>query len=342
MSINKINNAISILNDAIKMNDDLFQAHSLMGKIFLDLTKYNNAINYLKKSVDINPKNAIDLNNLGFCYYKMEKINQSKEFYLKAIKANPLFAKAYSNLGLVHQTEGNLEEAVNYYIKCLEINPNDYEAFRLLSMSKKLNLNDKYVKEMVKIKSSDISKENKILISSSGQKISYKNHFNSKQGDINCNDKALTSSILQKNNINVPAAILQEPFITLNLKGLEYNLAHIGFTIAHELSHSLDDFGSKYNKYGELEDWWTEKDKKEFKKIQENIVKQYETYALYDGIKFDAWPSIGEDLADISGFAICVEYLRDFQQKNKDILPIQSLSFEIFFVYFALQSRQKI
>ena len=175
MSINKINNAISILNEAIKMNDDLFQAHSLMGKIFLDLTKYNNAINYLKKSVDINPKNAIDLNNLGFCYYKMEKINQSKEFYLKAIKANPLFAKAYSNLGLVHQTEGNLEEAVNYYIKCLEINPNDYEAFRLLSMSKKLNLDDKYVKEMVKIKSSDISKEDKILIDFSLAKVMEEN-----------------------------------------------------------------------------------------------------------------------------------------------------------------------
>ena len=145
-----------------------------------------------------------------------------------------------------------------------------------------------------------------------------------------------------ENSIYVPLGYIQKPFVDLEQRGLEYNLAHIGFTIDHELSHSLDDFGSKYNKYGELEDWWTEKDKKEFKKIQENIVKQYETYALYDGIKFDAWPSIGEDLADISGFAICIEYLRDFQQKNKDILPIQSLSFEIFFVYFALQSRQKI
>jgi len=50
--------------------------------------------------------------------------------------------------------------------------------------------------------------ENRTLLSSSGQKISYKNHFNSKQGDINCNDKALTSSILQKNNINVPRFIV--------------------------------------------------------------------------------------------------------------------------------------
>jgi predicted metalloendopeptidase len=108
------------------------------------------------------------------------------------------------------------------------------------------------------------------------------------------------------------------------------------------MSHALDDWGSKYNKNGKLENWWTKKDAEKFKKIQTDIVKQYEVYSLYDGIKFDAWPSIGEDLADISGFAICLEYLRDFQIKNQDILPIQNLSFQVFFVYFALQSRQKI
>jgi endothelin-converting enzyme len=145
-----------------------------------------------------------------------------------------------------------------------------------------------------------------------------------------------------ENSIYIPLGYIQKPFIDLDERGLEYNLAHIGFTIAHELSHALDDWGSNYNKDGKLENWWTNKDKKYFKKIQKDIVKQYETFASYDGIDFDAWPSIGEDLADISGFAICQEYLRDFQLKNEDILPIQSISFEAFFIYFALQSRQKI
>jgi len=145
-----------------------------------------------------------------------------------------------------------------------------------------------------------------------------------------------------ENSIYIPLAYIQKPFVDLDERGIEYNLAHIGFTIAHEMSHALDDLGSKYNKYGQLENWWTEKDKKQFNKIQENIVKQYEVFASYDGIKFDAWPSIGEDLADIAGFAICQEYLRDFQIKNHDILPIKNLSFTAFFVYFALQSRQKI
>jgi predicted metalloendopeptidase len=145
-----------------------------------------------------------------------------------------------------------------------------------------------------------------------------------------------------ENSIYIPLGYIQKPFVDLDERGLEYNLAHIGFTIAHEMSHSLDDLGSRYDKDGKLDSWWTKKDANNFKKIQKDIVKQYEDYAKRDGIYFDAWPSIGEDLADISGFAICLEYLRDFQLKNKDILPIQTLSFEGFFIYFALQSRQKI
>jgi hypothetical protein len=68
---------------------------------------------------------------------------------------------------------------------------------------------------------------------------------------------------------------------------LEYNLAHIGFTIAHEMSHALDDLGSKYDEFGRLNNWWTAKDQKEFEKIQNDVIKQYEVFASYNGIKFD-------------------------------------------------------
>ena len=145
-----------------------------------------------------------------------------------------------------------------------------------------------------------------------------------------------------KNGIDVPLGYLQKPFVDLDERGIEYNLAHIGFTFGHEMSHALDDWGSKYDENGRLNNWWTKKDITKYKKIQADVVKQYEVFASYDGIKFDAAPSIGEDLADISGLSICLEYLRDFQLKNMDILPIQRLSFEVFFVYFAFQQRQHI
>jgi putative endopeptidase len=148
---------------------------------------------------------------------------------------------------------------------------------------------------------------------------------------------------MQSNNsIYVPLGYIQKPFIDLEERGIEYNLAHIGFTLAHEMSHALDSSGSRYDETGKLHNWWTNQDRKTFRKIQEDVVKQYETFAAYDGIKFDAWPTIDEDLADISAMNICCEYLRDFQMKNNDILPIVDLSFKIFFVYFAFQQRQKI
>jgi putative endopeptidase len=145
-----------------------------------------------------------------------------------------------------------------------------------------------------------------------------------------------------KNGIYVPLGYIQEPFIDLTDRGIEWNLAHLGFTLGHEMSHSLDDWGSQYDEHGKLHNWWTPEDKRKFKAIQQDVIKQYETFALYDGIKFDASIGIGEDLADISGLNICMEYLRDYQIKNKDILPIQSLSFEAFFVCFAYQMRQKL
>jgi len=145
-----------------------------------------------------------------------------------------------------------------------------------------------------------------------------------------------------QNSIYVPLAYLQKPFIDLDERGIEYNLAHIGYTLGHEMSHSLDDMGSKYDYKGNLKNWWTKEDRKKFDHKIKNVIKQYETAAAYDGIKMDASISTGENLADISGLAICEEYLRDFQLKNNDITPICALSFEAFFVYIAIQARQKI
>jgi len=145
-----------------------------------------------------------------------------------------------------------------------------------------------------------------------------------------------------KNCIYINQGYMQKPFVDLDERGIEYNLAHIGFTLGHEMSHGFDDMGSKYDANGVLFDWWTPEDKNDYKKIQENVIKQYEEAAAKDGIKFDASIGVGEDLADISGIAICDEYLQNFQENNEDLIPIRYLSFETFYVYFAFQQRQVI
>jgi predicted metalloendopeptidase len=145
-----------------------------------------------------------------------------------------------------------------------------------------------------------------------------------------------------KNNIYINLGYLQEPFIDLKERGIEYNLSNIGYTLAHEMSHCLDDWGSRYDGNGNLSDWWTKKDKKHFEAIQKDVIRQYEVFAKRDNITFDASIGIGEDLADISGLAICEYYLRDVLDQNRDIIPIRRKSFETFYIYFAFQQKQKV
>jgi putative endopeptidase len=145
-----------------------------------------------------------------------------------------------------------------------------------------------------------------------------------------------------KNSIYINLGYIQKPFVDLDERGIEYNLAHLGFTISHEMSHGFDDWGSQYDAQGNLNDWWTDADKKKFKAIQNDVVKQYEEFAARDGIKFDASIGIGEDLADISGMAICNRYLKDYQDNNNDLIPIRYASYEVFYIYYAFQQKQKV
>jgi predicted metalloendopeptidase len=142
-----------------------------------------------------------------------------------------------------------------------------------------------------------------------------------------------------KNNIYLPLAYLQKPFLDGDERGIEYNLAYIGYTIAHELSHSLDDMGSMYDYKGNLFNWWTPHDHKIFQSKVDDVIRQYETFAARDGIKMDGSLSVGENLADISGLAIIQEYLRDYQIIDDYIIPIKKLSFETLFMYIAYQWR---
>ena len=145
-----------------------------------------------------------------------------------------------------------------------------------------------------------------------------------------------------KNNIYLPLAYLQKPFLDGDERGIEYNLAYIGYTIGHELSHSLDDLGSMYDYKGNLFNWWTPHDRKIFNSKVKDVILQYETFAARDGIKMNGSLSVGENLADISGLAIIEEYLRDYQINDDYIIPIKKLSFETLFMYIAYQWRSYV
>jgi putative endopeptidase len=104
----------------------------------------------------------------------------------------------------------------------------------------------------------------------------------------------------------------------------------------------LDEYGSKFDADGNLNDWWEEADKKVFKKKMDDVIKQYETFAARDGIKFDASMSIGEDLADISGMALVETYILDNQIVNDEPTKMKKMNLAKLYMNFAIQGRQQI
>jgi len=145
-----------------------------------------------------------------------------------------------------------------------------------------------------------------------------------------------------KNAIYINLGHIQPPFIDLKEKGIEYNISRIGIIIAHELSHGFDDLGSKYGWDGNIYNWWTEKDKKKFKLLQEDIITQYEEFAARDGIKLDASISLGENMADLSALSMCARYLQEYLANYGMSIPIKRLAFTLFYTQYAIQLKQKI
>ena len=105
------------------------------------------------------------------------------------------------------------------------------------------------------------------------------------------------------NEIVFPAAILQPPFFNLQADDA-INYGAIGAVIGHEISHGFDDSGSKYDGRGNLRNWWTENDEKEFVKRSEQLISQYDTYQPLPGINLNGKFTLGENIGDLGGLSV--------------------------------------
>ncbi|SEE01767.1 putative endopeptidase [Tenacibaculum sp. MAR_2010_89] len=117
------------------------------------------------------------------------------------------------------------------------------------------------------------------------------------------------------NEIVFPAAILQPPFY--NYKADEaVNYGGIGAVIGHEISHSFDDSGARFDGDGNLKNWWTEDDSKKFKTIGDKLVKQYSDIIAIDSMHLNGKYTLGENIGDLGGVQAAYEGLQIFLKKN--------------------------
>lgn len=105
------------------------------------------------------------------------------------------------------------------------------------------------------------------------------------------------------NEIVFPAGILQPPFYFQHGDDA-VNYGAIGYVIGHEITHGFDDQGSKYNKDGNLQDWWTAEDRRKYNEKAQRVIDQYNNYVVLDSVHVNGNLTQGENLADNGGLAI--------------------------------------
>ena len=114
----------------------------------------------------------------------------------------------------------------------------------------------------------------------------------------------------EMNEIVFPAAILQAPFYDESADPA-INFGGIGAIIGHEMTHGYDDQGRKYNANGNLDDWWTPEDTKNFDERAKQIVDQYSQYTVH-GQTVNGELTQGENIADLGGLTIAYYALQSF------------------------------
>lgn len=138
----------------------------------------------------------------------------------------------------------------------------------------------------------------------------------------------------QLNDINFPAAVLLPPLFDASLDDAP-NYGNTGATIGHELTHGFDDEGRQFDSDGNLRDWWSKRDAKEFETRAQCVRNQYSQYTIVDDIKINGALTSGEDIADLGGLILAWVAWQE-QTKAKHLEPRDELTPEQrFFVGFA-------
>jgi len=120
----------------------------------------------------------------------------------------------------------------------------------------------------------------------------------------------------ERNEIVFPAGILQPPFFDRSMDDA-VNFGAIGLVIGHELTHGFDDEGRQFDPQGNLRDWWTADDSKEFEKRASCISNEYSGFVSVDDLHLNGKLTLGENTADNGGARIALMALHAMMAEAK-------------------------
>jgi putative endopeptidase len=127
------------------------------------------------------------------------------------------------------------------------------------------------------------------------------------------------------NEIVFPAGILQPPFFNPNADDA-VNYGGIGAVIGHEMTHGFDDEGAKFDAKGNLSNWWTPEDYKNFQARGDCIVKEFSGFQVEDGLNENGKLVEGESIADLGGLTIAYRAFRKTLEGKPEPAPIDGFT----------------
>lgn len=121
------------------------------------------------------------------------------------------------------------------------------------------------------------------------------------------------------NEICFPAGILQKPYFDPDADDA-CNYGAIGVVIGHEMTHGFDDQGRNFDQNGNMIDWWTAEDAKEFQKLADKLGAQYSAEIVADDVHANGTFTMGENIADHGGLRVAYSAFKKTEQGKGETL----------------------
>ena len=141
--------AIEILNVAIKIDPKFVDAYNQMGLVFFEADKKNESAEAFKKAIEIDSKNLISRLGLGKTYSMLTRNDLAVEQYLKAADLKPNNIDILFKIALEYWYHQNFEKSREFYNKVLQIDPGHIQTYlNLISVYESLEKWKKAIREV--------------------------------------------------------------------------------------------------------------------------------------------------------------------------------------------------
>lgn len=134
-----------------------------------------------------------------------------------------------------------------------------------------------------------------------------------------------------KNEMVFPAGILQPPFFNPDADPA-LNYGALGWAIGHEMTHGFDDEGRQYDRNGNLNNWWTDADSREYANRTSLLVQEYNRFEILPGLYNNGNLTLGENIADFGGLTLAYHAWKSTEPAGTGVIATNRSQDRTFFI----------